>query len=153
MSETSLSQLMAQILQKEYSCYEEMYFLSEKQLNLLISNSDDAIDEIADLMSRKKKIADSIPLLENQHVPIKKRWDNEYLSLSLEERDEIGKIRDSSLRLIERLRVLEDEIYQRISQKKDHFRHRLSTLHQGKAVQHAYFNTERLPPRFIDKKK
>lgn len=152
MSETCLLQLMEDAVQEEYDLYEGLYNLSERQLELLGADDPD-VDAIADLMNRKMDLIGQIQSVENRHIPVKEQWEQNYLQYSPQEREGLSQFRERELKLIERLHRMEDEIAQGIKHCEADINRRLNNLQIGRTANQAYFSYERLPPKYIDKRK
>ncbi len=152
MKETCLLRLMEDAVQEEYDLYERLYHLSEQQLELLGTDEPD-VDAIADVMNRKMDLIGDIQSVENRHTPVKEQWEQKYLQYTAQERDGLSQLRERELQLIERLHRMEEEIAQGIKHCEADINRRLNNLRIGRTANQAYFRYERLPPKYIDKRK
>lgn len=153
MNDANLLRLMKEVLHKEYKIYEQIFDLSQCQLALLDEINNPDVNEIADLMNRKIELVGDIQEMEIHHAPIKRQWGEQHEQYSQEERDGVAQLRNRSMNLIERLHGMEKNIAQGIERCKSDINRRLGGIKRGRNVTQAYFSYERLPPRYIDKKK
>ena len=63
----------------------------------------------------------------------------------------VAGMRDRTVAVIERLQALETETIERLRECKADVGRQLRALQQARQAANAYFVTERIPPRFIDK--
>lgn len=152
MNETSLLRLMESALREECTQYEQLFDLSHQQF-ILLKEEDPDTDAIADLMNRKIELVKNIEEMDIRQESVRKRWACECERHTPEERAEIAQLRDKNVSLIERLHQMENAIIQAIKRCEREINRRLKNLQKGRMVNQAYFTYERVPSRYIDKKK
>ena len=152
MNEECLLRLMEHALQEEYDKYGLILELSREQLEELQRNEPDT-DKVANLMKQKMAIIGEIQSLENQHLPVKERWECEYGQYTTEERSPVALVRDLTMQLLERIHGIEGEIAENIKRCEADINRKLSNLHKNRNASQAYFAYERRPSRYIDKRK
>ncbi len=150
MSDPSLPRLMESALREECQGYEKLLELSEEQIALLRQDQPD-IDRAAALMNQKIQLAGELRVLEERNAPLKERWARDYTACPGEERRAVAGMRDRTVAVIERLQALETETIERLRECKAGVGRQLRALQQARQAANAYFVTERIPPRFIDK--
>lgn len=151
MSETQdLLSMMESALAEEYEYYQRVEKLSLELSENLRSTTPDA-EKIAKLIDRKLAILNEVHPIEDQHQPIKKRWESEYQSFNQTERKKIADAKNRLLALFERLNRMEFEIGQAIREQMTAMSRDLNRIQKNREATQAYFQTENPPPRFIDK--
>jgi flagellar biosynthesis/type III secretory pathway chaperone len=142
--------LLVEALKKECNLYRQMLVLSNEQAKLMEGDDPD-LDRIAVLMDEKVQLSSEIEALEDEHLSIKKVWEQSYESYPNDSRLAVKAERDQITEMLETLQQLEQRATDFLQSAEKEVSAKLKGIYQSRSINRAYFHAEKHPPKYINR--